>query len=398
MASTSAVASRSELMVAADGAPTVGMIGGGQLARMTAEAATALGIGFRVLAAHTDDPAAQVVRDVHIGAHDDRDAVLAFARGCDVVTFDHEHVPTSILEELEAMGVAVHPCPSALFHAQDKLHMRQALSSIGVSCPAWAQVGSAAEVNAFAEHAGWPVVLKTSRGGYDGRGVWIIDTAVQAAEVMRSPVPDGASWLVEQHIAFERELSAQVARSPHGQAVAYPVSQTVQENGICSEVVAPAPDLSDERSVQAQHLALRIAVELNVTGMLAVELFDTGTDLIVNELAMRPHNSGHWTIEGAVTSQFENHLRAVLDLPLGDPRARARHAVMVNILGGDVPHLYSAYRHVFARDPGIKVHLYGKDVRPGRKVGHVTAVGHDGDELLVRARHAADYFSGRIDE
>ena len=384
--------------MAADGAPTVGMIGGGQLARMTAEAATALGIGFRVLAARADDPAAQVVRDVHIGAHDDRAAVLAFARGCDVVTFDHEHVPAAILEELEAMGVSVHPGPSALFHAQDKLHMRKALSAIGVSCPAWAEVASAAEVDAFAEHAGWPVVLKTSRGGYDGRGVWIIDTATQAAEVMSSPLADGACWLVEQHIPFVRELSAQVARSPHGQAVAYPVSQTLQENGICSEVTAPAPDLSDERSVQAQHLALRIAVELNVTGMLAVELFDTGSDLIVNELAMRPHNSGHWTIEGAVTSQFENHLRAVLDLPLGDPRARADHAVMVNILGGDVPHLYSAYRHVFARDPGIKVHLYGKEVRAGRKVGHVTAVGNDLDNLRIRARHAADYFSGRVDE
>ncbi len=398
MAPPAVVTSRSGLTVAADGAPTVGMIGGGQLARMTAEAATALGIGFRVLAAHPDDPAAQVVRDVHIGAHDDRDAVLGFARGCDVVTFDHEHVPAAILEELESMGVAVHPGPSALFHAQDKLHMRQALSAIGIPCPAWAQVRDHSEVDSFAERSGWPVVLKTSRGGYDGRGVWVIDSVEQAAEVMRSPLAEGSAWLVEQHIPFVRELSAQVARSPHGQAVAYPVSQTVQAGGICSEVMAPAPELSDERSVQAQHLALRIAVELDVTGMLAVELFDTGTELIVNELAMRPHNSGHWTIEGTVTSQFENHLRAVLNLPLGDPRARAPHAVMVNILGGDVPHLYSAYRHVLARDPGIKVHLYGKEVRPGRKVGHVTAVGNDPDNLLARARHAADYFSGRVDE
>lgn len=398
MAAPVLTAARAGLSVAADGAPVVGMIGGGQLARMTAEAATALGIGFRVLAARPDDPAAQVVRDVHIGSHDDRNAVLAFARGCDVVTFDHEHVPAAILEELEAMGVAVRPGPAALHHAQDKLQMRTALSSIGIPCPAWAHVQTSTDVDAFAQRNGWPVVLKTSRGGYDGRGVWIVDSPEQAAEVMRTPLAEGARWLVEQRIPFVRELSAQVARSPHGQAVAYPVSQTLQQDGICSEVVAPAPDLSDERCVQAQHLALRIAVELNVTGMLAVELFDTGTDLIVNELAMRPHNSGHWTIEGAVTSQFENHLRAVLDLPLGDPHLRSRHAVMVNILGGDVPHLYGAYRHVLARDPGIKVHLYGKEVRVGRKVGHVTAVGDDLDDLHARARHAADYFTGRINE
>ena len=381
-----------------DGAPTVGMIGGGQLARMTAEAAAALGIGFRVLGARADDPAAQVVRDVHLGAHDDRDAILAFAQGCDVITFDHEHVPATILEELEAMGVAVRPGPSALFHAQDKLHMRAALSGIGIPCPGWAHVTSAIDVAAFAEQHGWPVVLKTSRGGYDGRGVWVVDDTAHAADVMRTPLTEGARWLVEQRIIFVRELSAQVARSPHGQAVAYPVVETRQVSGICSEVIAPAPGLSDDRTIQAQHLALRIAVELDVTGMLAVELFDTGTDLVVNELAMRPHNSGHWTIDGAVTSQFENHLRAVLDLPLGDPRLRAGHAVMVNILGGDVPCLYSAYRHVLARDPGIKVHLYGKEVRPGRKVGHVTAVGDDVEGLASRARHAADYFIGRIDE
>lgn len=197
---------------------------------------------------------------------------------------------------------------------------------------------------------------------------------------------------------FLQELSAQVARSPSGQTVAYPVVRTLQSNGICSEVVAPAPGLSDDRAVQAQRIALEIAGSLNVTGMLAVEMFDTGDALFVNELAMRPHNSGHWSIEGAVTSQFENHLRAVLDLPLGSPTLVAPHSVMVNILGGDVGNLFSAYRHVFARDPGLKVHLYGKDVRPGRKVGHVTAVGTDIDDLLARARHAADYFTGVIDE
>ena len=205
-------------------------------------------------------------------------------------------------------------------------------------------------------------------------------------------------WLAEAAVPFTQELSAQVARSPSGQTAAYPVVRTVQTEGICSEVVAPAPGLDPDRAVEAQRIALDIAGALDVTGMLAVEMFDTGQEIFVNELAMRPHNSGHWTIEGAITSQFENHLRAVLDLPLGSPNAREPAAVMVNILGGDVGDLYSAYRHVFARDPGVKVHLYGKEVRPGRKVGHVTAVGSDPQSLLLRARHAADYFSGAINE
>ena len=381
-----------------DGAPRVGIVGGGQLARMTAAPAAALGVGLRVLAADEAESAAQVIRDVSIGRHDDLDALLRFADGCAVVTFDHEHVPPAHLEQLEAIGVAVRPGPAALFHAQDKIHMRQALTDIGIPCPRWRVVSAPDHVAGFAEEVGWPVVLKTSRGGYDGRGVWTVDNVARAGEVLAVPLGPGAQWLAEERIDFVQELSAQVARSPHGQAVAYPVVRTVQSNGICAEVVAPAPGLASARAVQAQEIALRIALDLNVTGMLAVEMFDDGYDLYVNELAMRPHNSGHWTIEGARTSQFENHLRAVLDLPLGSPTAVAPHAVMVNILGGEVGDLYSAYRHVLARDPGLKVHLYGKTVRPGRKVGHVTVVGSDLEELLARGRHAADYFAGVIDE
>lgn len=386
------------IWTAVDGAPVLGMIGGGQLSRMTAAAATALGVGFRVLASSENDSAAQVVRDVRIGSHEAIDDVLRFAAGCDVVTFDHEHVPGPILEALEAAGVAVRPGPGVLFHAQDKVHMRSVLTDLGLPCPSWAIVENADAVEDFAGVHGWPVVLKTSRGGYDGRGVWVVSSRADAEPIISTGAATGTTWLVEQHVPFVRELSAQVARSPSGQAVAYPVVQTTQVNGICSEVIAPAPGLDPERAVLAQELALTIAGALGVTGMLAVELFDTGRDLLVNELAMRPHNSGHWSIEGAVTSQFENHLRGVLDLPLGEPRALAPHAVMVNILGGEVAGLYSAYRHVLARDPGLKVHLYGKEVRPGRKVGHVTAIGHDLSSLLGRAHHAADYFSGAIDE
>lgn len=374
------------------------MVGGGQLARMSAAPAAALGIDFRILATSRHESAAQVVSDVCLGAHDDEHAVLAFADGCDVVTFDHEHVPAPILEKLEARGVAVRPGPRALINAQDKAIMRRTLEGVGAPVPAWRTVESPTQAQDFAQTVGYPFIVKTSRGGYDGKGVWRVQSASHLDAVMAQPLPPGAVWLAEAAVPFTQELSAQVARSPSGQTAAYPVVRTVQTGGICSEVVAPAPGLDPERAVDAQRIALEIAGALDVTGMLAVEMFDTGNEILVNELAMRPHNSGHWTIEGAVTSQFENHLRAVLDLPLGSPNVREPGAVMVNILGGDVGDLYSAYRHVFARDPGLKVHLYGKDVRPGRKVGHVTAVGSDPHSLLLRARHAADYFRGAINE
>jgi 5-(carboxyamino)imidazole ribonucleotide synthase len=281
--------------------------------------------------------------------------------------------------------------------------MREALDRAGLPSPQWRHVTSADDLESVGEALGWPFVLKVSRGGYDGRGVWVVDDVAAAQRVMaETPLVAGARWLAEERVPFTRELAAQVARSPHGQAVAYPIVRTVQVDGMCSEVVAPCPDLSDDRALEAQRIALEIARALDVTGMLAVELFDTPAGVLVNELAMRPHNSGHWTIDGSVTSQFENHLRAVLDLPLGDPGTVAPWAVMVNIVGPqdalDLPPLVEAYRHVLARDPGLKVHLYGKELRPGRKLGHVTVVGDDLDDLLARAHHAADYFMGVIDE
>lgn len=365
---------------------------------MSAAPAAALGIDLRVLATSPEESAAQVIPDVVLGSHDDEQSVLRFAEGCDVVTFDHEHVPPPILEKLEARGVAVRPGPHALINAQDKAIMRRTLEGAGAPVPRWRVVDNVGEAREFAQEVGYPFILKTSRGGYDGKGVWRIEDAAGVDDVMSGELPTGAAWLAEEAVPFVCELSAQIARSPSGQSVAYPIVQTVQTNGICSEVVAPAPSVDADRAVEAQRIALEIAVALNVTGMLAVEMFDTGDGLFVNELAMRPHNSGHWSIEGAVTSQFENHLRAVLDMPLGSPHMVAPAAVMVNILGGDVGDLFSAYRHVFARDPGLKVHLYGKDVRPGRKVGHVTAVGDNRQSLMDRARHAADYFMGVIDE
>ena len=365
---------------------------------MMAPVAINLGIQLRVLSQTADDSAAQVIPDTVIGSHHDYDALLAFAQGCDVVTFDHEHVPTEFLIKLQEAGIAVHPRPQTLEFAQDKIRMREKLTDAGIPCPKWKEIASPADLDEFGAFAGWPFVLKTARGGYDGKGVWIVEDVAEAATVFDEITAQGIRVLAEEKVPFVRELAAQVARSPHGQCVAYPIVQSTQTNGICHEVIAPCPDLSAERATAAQEIALHIAQELDVTGMLAVELFDTGTDVLVNELAMRPHNSGHWSMDGAVTSQFENHLRAVLDWPLGSPAMTSPWAIMVNLLGQDLGDLHSAFRHVMARDPGIKVHLYGKDVRPGRKIGHVNAVGENMDDLKQRAWHAADYLTGVIDE
>ncbi|MFC7923711.1 5-(carboxyamino)imidazole ribonucleotide synthase [Streptomyces cinereoruber] len=376
--------------------PVVGMVGGGQLARMTHEAGIPLGIKFKLLSDTPQDSAAQVVSEVVIGDYRDLDTLRDFARGCDVITFDHEHVPTEHLRALEADGIPVRPGPDALVHAQDKGVMRARLDAIGAPSPRHRIVADPADAEAFAaEVGGFPIILKTVRGGYDGKGVWF----VRSPEDARAPFLAGVPVLAEEKVDFTRELAANIVRSPHGQAVAYPVVESRQVDGVCDTVIAPAPDLSEELSGQAQELALRIARELGVVGHLAVELFETADGrILVNELAMRPHNSGHWTQDGAITSQFANHVRAVLDLPLGDPRPRAPWTVMCNVLGGDYPDMYSAYLHCMARDPQLKIHMYGKDVKPGRKVGHVNTYGDDLDEVLERARHAAGYLRGTITE
>jgi 5-(carboxyamino)imidazole ribonucleotide synthase len=370
------------------GLPVVGMVGGGQLARMTHQAAIALGQSLRVLAVAPDDGAALVVADVHVGHHTDLAALRTFAKGCDVVTFDHEHVPNEHIEALAADGVTVYPPAAALRYAQDKRAMRERLAELGVPCPRWARVTDAAGVAAFAAEVGWPVIAKAARGGYDGRGVWPLADEREAAALVSS----GTELIVEERVELRRELAAQVARSPFGQVAAYPVVETVQRDGICVQVLAPAPDLPTESAVRAQDLAIRLATALGVVGLLAVELFETaGGALLVNELAMRPHNSGHWTIEGARTSQFEQHLRAVLDYPLGDTGLTSPAVVMANVLGGEPggPPVDERLHHLFAADPAVKVHLYGKQVRPGRKIGHVTALGEDMAEVRARAGRAA---------
>jgi 5-(carboxyamino)imidazole ribonucleotide synthase len=367
----------------------VGVIGGGQLARMMIPPAVALGIELRVLAEAEGGSAALAATAV--GDYRDAATVLAFAHDVDVITFDHEHVPQPVLDALVAAGVPVRPGPRALAVAQDKTLMRERLSAIGAPVPDWARVTDARELGAFlADHDGVAVV-KTPRGGYDGKGVRVVREASEADDWFASA--GGEGLLVEEFVPFRRELAQLVARRPSGQLAAWPLVETVQRDGVCAEVFAPAPR-AGALPAEAGVLAERIATELDVTGVLAVELFEAEDGrLLVNELAMRPHNTGHWTIDGAVTSQFEQHLRAVLDLPLGDPSPLVPVSVMVNILGGPSgERMPDRYPRAMADRPEVKLHSYGKESRPGRKVGHVTATGDELDDVVARARAAAAFF------
>ena len=371
------------------GLPVVGMVGGGQLSRMTHQASISLGLSLRVLADAAHDSAALVANGVVVGEHTSLEDLRSFAQGCEVVTFDHEHVPGALIEALEAEGLRIAPGSAALRHAQDKLVMRERLAALGVPVPPFTPVATLRDVEGFGKHVGWPLVLKAATGGYDGKGVWIVRDSAEAEDVLAS----GIRLVAEQLVPLKRELAAVVARSPYGQGAAWPVVETVQADGICVEVVAPAPDLSEERALEAQGIALRLADELDVVGVLAVELFETADGLLVNELAMRPHNSAHWTIEGARTSQFEQHLRAVLDYPLGATTLTAPWTVMANLLGGDDgdADLDRRLHLLMGHDPALKVHLYGKTVKPGRKIGHVTALGDDLPAVRRRAQVGAHY-------
>jgi 5-(carboxyamino)imidazole ribonucleotide synthase len=368
--------------------PTPGMVGGGQLARMTHQAAIGLGLSLRVLAAEPSDAAAFVAADVELGAPDDLSALRRFAKGCDVVTFDHEHVPQEALRALAEDGVVLRPGPSALLFAQDKLEQRRRLQQLDLPVPTFAAVDSVEDVKRFGEEHGWPVVVKAVRGGYDGRGVWV---AYEAPASLPGP-----NVYVEQRVPLIHELAVQVARRPSGETVAYPVVETVQQDGICVEVVAPAPRLSPGLATDAERIGIAIAEALDVVGLLTVELFEAPGGLLVNELAMRPHNSGHWSIEGATTSQFEQHLRAVLDWPLGDTKPRAPVSVMVNLLGGSSTDFARTLPRMLGEVPDASVHLYGKDPRPGRKLGHVTVLGDDVVETRARARRAVELLRGDV--
>ena len=365
--------------------PTVGVIGAGQLARMSIAPATALGVNLLLLAADSNDSAAQITQHV-VGDYTDLNTVREFAAKCDVVTFEHELIPLSIIKALEADGVVVRPSSAAFEFSQDKAAMRQKLQAF--PSPTFQIITAIGQVTEF------PIIAKAISGGYDGRGVWKVNTQKELGDLLQQ-LP---KLLVEELIEFDYEIAVMVARSPHGQATTWAPTQTVQKDGICVMTISPAPQLSAALSEKAQKLALDIAAEVGVVGVMAVEMFVKDNNLYINELAMRPHNSGHWTIEGSQTSQFEQHLRAVLDLPLGDPSMTAPIAVMGNILGGSKTDMYRPYLHLMARTPALNFHQYKKDVRPGRKIGHVTLLGKDLVELTHEVQHAVDYMSGEIDE
>ena len=366
--------------------PRLGVIGGGQLARMMAAPAAELGVPFRVLAEAQDSSAAQVAPHV-VGDHAELADLEAFARTVDVVTFDHEHVPTEHLRALESAGVAVRPCADALQYAQDKLLMREAVERLGLPNPEWSAVESLDEILAFGEAHGWPMILKTPRGGYDGKGVLFLRTAEDASRALPW-FEDFPELLVEEGVDFSRELSSLVARRPSGETAAWDIAHTIQTDGVCDEVIVPAQDLDPAVAERAQQAALTIAETLGVTGVLAVELFETpgrGEGFVINELAMRPHNTGHWSMDGARTGQFEQHVRAVADLPLGSPERLAEVAVMKNYFGATVPETLSQLPAALQHAPTAKVHHYGKGVRSGRKIGHVNITGRAADLDALRA-------------
>lgn len=369
--------------------PRIGAIGGGQLARMMTPPAIHLGLDFKVLAETEGSSAGYAVSMV--GDYNQLETVQRFADTVDVITFDHEHVPLDILRVLETAGINVQPPSKALAFAQNKLHMRQRLSQLNLPMPNWAEIKTVAALDEFIADNGGVAILKTPIGGYDGKGVRVVRSAADAEDWFAALDKFGGVLLAEEKVNFSRELAQLSARTPSGEFKAWPLVETQQENGVCSVVIAPAPRISAETLAHTENIARKVADGLGVTGVLAVELFEsTDGRILINELAMRPHNSGHFSIEGSVTSQFEQHLRAVLDLPLGDTSLRADHAVMVNLLGVDDDNTFvESFEKAMRLHPQAKLHTYGKGARKGRKMGHVTVVADDLDFALTEAKAAA---------
>ena len=367
--------------------PRVGVIGAGQLARMMAVPASDLGIDFKVFATIPNDSAAQVSHFV-LGDYTKIYAVLEFAKSCDVLTFEHELVPQSVIKAVEAAGIKVYPQSESFTYSQDKLEMRKKIAELNLPNPKWQKYqGEGCEI-------GFPLIAKLPSGGYDGRGVFQIDSEAQLQELHIK----AGTLLLEEKLNFDYEISVMVARSPHDQAATWPATLTIQSDGICTSTVTPVPEISDALANKVQAAALEIASGISLVGVMAVEMFIIGENFYINELALRPHNSGHWSIEGSETSQFEQHLRAILDLPLGSTALRTKFTVMGNVLGGEKSDMYRPYLHLMARAPNLKFHQYGKEVKPGRKIGHVTMCGENLLQLQQEVAHAVDYMNGVIDE
>lgn len=377
--------------------PVVGVIGGGQLARMMQPAAIALGIELRVFAETEGSSAHQAATKV--GDYTELEKLREFCQGIDALTFDHEHVPTHLLGALEVEGVSVRPGPSALIHAQNKLTMRRKLSELGLPMPSWARAKTASDVQDFLNSHGPEIVVKTPIGGYDGKGVRVIGSVAEVADWLSSIDKYGSELLLEEKVKFVGECAQLSARNPSGEFKTWPLVRTVQSSGVCDEVIAPYG--TQDQQTRAEKIARAVSEGLGVVGVLAVELFELeGGDLVVNELAMRPHNSGHFSIEGSITSQFEQHLRAVLDLPLGETGLLGEAVVMLNLLGIDSRNDFvSQYPDAMKSFPSAKFHTYQKEPRVGRKMGHITLVGSDAAELLAQGRAAREvlYRGGQED-
>jgi 5-(carboxyamino)imidazole ribonucleotide synthase len=364
----------------------VGIAGAGQLARMTALAAWPLGIRVAVLGA-ADEPAGPMAAGVVEGDWRRAEDVLALARAVGTVTLENEFVDATALAAAEAAGTPVRPAPRTLAVVQDKALQKRMLAGAGLPVPRFLVIERPEELGAAGRDLGWPLVLKARRLGYDGYGnATCADEEEAAAALARLDAGDGV--LVEGFVPFERELAVMVARAPSSTPRAYPVVETLQRHHVCHEVIAPAP-VSDALARRAAEVALAAAAAAEGVGVTGVELFQLGDGtVLVNELAPRPHNSGHYTIEACETSQFENHLRGVLDLPLGSTELRAP-AAMVNLLGERAGPAEPRLERALAVE-GAHVHLYGKrEVRVRRKMGHVTALGRTAEEALRQARAAA---------
>ena len=371
--------------------PRVGVIGAGQLARMMVPPAVDLGISLSLFAGSSQESGAQVAPHI-VGSLSDTEAVLEWASKCDVVTFEHELISQELIAAIAQSGVKVFPSAESFIYSQNKLAMRRKMEELGLPNPKWEEFdGTSCEIE-------FPLIAKSIAGGYDGRGVFVVQ---DLEELQGLRERSGANLLIEEKLTFDYEIAVMVARSPHGQAATWAPTLTVQRDGICTQTITPVPDLSEALATEGTQIALKIAKGIDLVGVMAVEIFVVGDHLIINELALRPHNSGHWSIEGSVTSQFEQHLRAVLDLPLGDTSLVAEYAVMGNVIGIETDKskdLYRPYLHLMARIPGLKVHQYMKELRPGRKVGHVTLLGSNLLHLRSEVSHAVDYLSGAIDE
>ena len=373
--------------------PVVGVIGAGQLARMMQPAAIALGIGIKVFAESEGSSAHQAVTKV--GDINNFEQLLEFSKTVDVITFDHEHVPTAILQQLEAAGVLVRPGSNALKHAQNKLTMRRKLAELGLPQPIWQAAKTAADISEFLQNNGPKIVVKTPIGGYDGKGVRVVSSIDQVTDWLENIDQFGGELLLEEKVDFVGELAQLSARTPSGQFKAWPLVETVQESGVCAEVIAPAQEVS--LHPKALEIAKQISEGLGVVGVMAVELFRSRSgEILVNELAMRPHNSGHFSIDASITSQFEQHLRAVLDLPLGDSAGTSKYSVMINLLGVDSDiDFVKHYPMAMQQFPNVKFHTYEKVPRLGRKMGHLTLQGNDLDQLLREGRACRDLLYNR---